>query len=85
MAHLPGEMACKGCSRPSYSQSCILSGDRDPQAPRPISTHRFLVANCQSATSLGSVQDHWMDRDYCVDGAEVLDGAIVIPSRLLDW
>ena len=32
------------------------------------------------------IWDHWMDGDHCtVDGAEVLDGTVVIPSRLFDW
>ena len=27
-----------------------------------------------------------MDGDHCtVDGAEVLDGTVVVPSRLFDW
>ena len=33
----------------------------------------------------GESRDHWMDGDHCtVDGVEVLDGAVVIPSRLFD-
>ena len=32
------------------------------------------------------IWDHWMDADHCtVDGVEVLDGAVVVPSRLFNW
>ena len=43
------------------------------------------LSGLETQESVG-IWDHWMDGDHCtVDGVEVLDRAVVIPSRLFDW
>ena len=40
------------------------------------------LSGLETQESVG-IWDHWMDGDHCtVDGVEVLDGVVVVPSRL---